>query len=215
MLRATKYREPRRNPRPLEWIRFSRYAHGVSYEIDRAEASLREIGALADRTRRAGRSMATGFPLVGWGAAWAAGYAALDLLDGVLRITVMILAWAFAMLMTWMPLRTVIRTGVESRMRWAWTAVMIASPFIVSAAQPSSMVHLGLLLGALWSMAMCLYAIATHDTAFAVIAMFGVVLAGVAGAQEALPPLLLFGLASGLILLTLGIYRVIVGSRHV
>lgn len=215
MLRATKYREPKRNPRPLERIRFSRYARGVSYELDRAEASLREIGAIADKTRRAGRSMATGFPLIGWGAAWATGYAALDLLDGLARIAVMVLAWAFAMLMTWMPLRTAIRTGVESRMRWAWTAVMVASPFLVSAAQPSSMVHLALLLGALWSMAMCLYAIATHDTAFAVIAMFGVVLAGASGIQEALAPLLLFGVTSGLILLVLGVYRVIVGSRHV
>ncbi|MGO1236319.1 MAG: hypothetical protein ACTHY8_06930 [Microbacterium gubbeenense] len=187
----------------------------MSYELDRAEASLREIGALADRTRRASRSMATGFPLIGWGAAWTAGYAALDLLDGVVRIAVVVLAWVFAMLMSWMPLRAVIRTGVESRMRWAWMAVMVASPFLVAAGQPASMVHLALLLGALWGMAMCLYAITAHDTVFAVVAMFGVVVAGIAGIQEAVPALLLFGLASGLTMLALGIYRVIVGLRHV
>lgn len=215
MLRGTKYMDSVSSSRPLERIRFSRYARGVSYELDRAEASLREIGALADRTRRASRSMATGFPLIGWGAAWTAGCAALDLLDGVVRIAVVVLAWVFAMLMSWMPLRAVIRTGVESRMRWAWMAVMVASPFLVAAGQPASMVHLALLLGALWGMAMCLYAITAHDTVFAVVAMFGVVVAGIAGIQEAVPALLLFGLASGLTMLALGIYRVIVGLRHV
>lgn len=187
----------------------------MTAERDHAEDALRELGTLTLRTRRAGRSMATGLPLVGWGVAWTAGYPALHLLDGVPRIAVSVALIAFAMLLSWLPLRTTIRTGTESRMRWAWAVVLVSSPFLVAAASPPSMQHIALFLGALWSLAMCLFAVATSDPTFAAISMLGIVAAGVANLQELVAPLPFYGLTSGLPLLAVGAYRGIAWSRHV
>lgn len=159
--------------------------------------------------------MATGFPMVGWGIVWIVGLGALDLLDGLMRILVAILAWMIGMLLSWLPMRNVIRTGLETRLRWAWVVVLAASPFLVSAAQPASFSHGVLLLGALWGLAMCLYAIATHDPILAVVAGFGIVTAGVLAVPDIPSRLLCFGVSAGLPLLALGIYRVFRGGSHV
>lgn len=187
----------------------------MSHEADRVESSLHELGALTDRTRLASRSMATGLPMAGWGAAWILGLGALDLLGGPTRILVAALAWMIGMLLSWLPMRAVIRTGTETRMRWAWVVVLAASPFLVSAARPASFVHGMLLLGALWGLAMCLYAVATDDRILAVVTGFGIVTAGVLAALEIPNRLLCFGLSAGLPLLALGIHRVLRGVSRV
>lgn len=158
--------------------------------------------------------MATGLPMVGWGTAWILGLGALDLLDGLARILVAVLAWTIGMLLSWLPMRAVIRTGSETRMRWAWVVVLVASPFLVAAAQPGSFSHGVLLVGALWGLAMCLYAIATDDPILAVVAGIGIVMAGVLAALDIPSRLLWFGVTAGLPVLALGIYRVFrEGSR--
>jgi len=187
----------------------------VSHEADQAESSLRELDGLTGRTRLASRSMATGFPLVGWGTAWILGLGALDLLDGLMRIVVAALAWMVGMLLSWLPLRTVIRTGLERRMRWAWLVVLAASPFLVAAAEPTSFTHGVLLLAALWGLAMCLYGIATDDRMLAVAAGFGIVMAAVVADADSPNRLLWFGLSAGLPLLALGILRVLRGVSRV
>lgn len=187
----------------------------MSHEADRVESSLHELGALTDRTRRASRSMATGFPIVGWGTAWILGLGALDLLDGLARILVAALAWMIGMLLSWLPMRAMIRTGTEARMRWAWVIVLAASPFLVSAAQPASFVHGVLLLGALWGLAMCLYAVATGDRILAVVAGFGIATAGVLAVLDIPDQMLWFGVSAGLPLLAIGIHRVLRGVGRV
>ncbi len=187
----------------------------MSHEAERAKNSLRELDELTGSTRRAGRSMATGLPLVGWGAAWILGLGALDLLDGPLRILVAVLAWTVGMVLSWLPVHSVIRTGTETRMRWAWLVVLVASPFLVTAAQPASFTHGVLFLGALWGLAMCLYAIATDDRVLAVVAGSGIVIAAVLADVEIATRLLGFGLCTGLPLLALGISRVRRGVSRV
>lgn len=158
--------------------------------------------------------MATGLPLIGWGLAWAGGYPALGLLDGIPRVLATGALWTLAMLLSWLPLRTTIRTGSEKRMRWAWAAVLASSPFLVAAAEPVSTIHVALLLGGLWSLAMCLYAVATADSVYAGVTLFGTAMAGVAASQDLVQPLVLFGLTAGLPLLFVGAQRVLT-SRHV
>jgi hypothetical protein len=187
----------------------------VSHEADQAENSLRELAGLTGRTRLASRSMATGFPLVGWGTAWIVGLGALDLLDGPMRVVVAVLAWLVGMLLSWLPLRSVIRTGAETRMRWAWVVVLVASPFLVAAAQPASFTHGVLLVSALWGLAMCLYAIATGDQILAVVAGSGIVLAAVLADADSESRLLWYGLGAGLPLLALGTCRVLRGASRV
>lgn len=183
----------------------------MSPDPEQAERLIRELGSLTDRTRTAGRSVTTGLPLIGWGTAFGAGYAALDLLDGVARIVVVLLAWSIGMFCSWFPMRYAIRTGSEGRTRWGWIVVLAASPFLVAAAQPSSWVYIALFLGALWGMAMCLYAVATADLPFAVASMTVVVVGAVGAVQTFFPPLALFGIASALPLLAIGAYRTVSG----
>lgn len=187
----------------------------MSNEADEAEQSLRELDALTVRTRRASRSMATGRPLVAWGVAWIIGLAALDLLDGPPRFVVAALAWAAAILVSWLPMRSAIRTGVETRMRWAWVVVLASSPFIVGAARPETSTHALLLIGALWGLAMTLYAVATGDRTFAAAAGAGVVVAGAVSMLDVDDALLWYGVLGGLPLLVLGISRVFREARRV
>lgn len=187
----------------------------MSHEADQAQSSLRELDALTDRTRQASRSMATGYPMVGWGFAWIVGLGSLDLLAGPVRIAAAAAAWTVAMLLSWLPMHDVIRTGAEARMRLAWLVVLAASPFLVTAAQPASFTHGVLLLCALWGLAMCLYATATGDRLVGVVAAFGIVVAAVLAGSDQPSRLLLFGLCAGIPLLALGIWRVVRGVRRV
>ena len=192
----------------------------MSTESDRtasehAERMIRELDEIGGRTRAAGRSTATGYPLIGWGLAWAVGYPALELFDGWLRIAVVVLVWAAAMVLSWVPLRVAVRTGTEGRLQIGWWVLMAASPFIVAAAQPVSLVHVALLLGALWSVGMVLYAIAMHDVPYAVVAAVGIVAAAVAGFQSLIGPLVFFGLLAGVPLACVGVVRLVQGARYV
>lgn len=186
----------------------------VSSDSDQAERVIRELDELRDRTRTSGRSVATGYPLIGWGFAWAAGYSSLELLDGWWRVAAAVVAWMVGMSLSWAPMRAAVRTGTEGRMQAGWFVLMGASPFIVAAAQPATWVNIALLLGALWSVGMVFYAIATQDVPYAVSAGIGVVAAALASFQEAVGPLLLFGLAAGLPLLAVGFARVIATVRR-
>ncbi|MFD2756864.1 hypothetical protein [Gulosibacter faecalis] len=179
-----------------------------------AEQVLHDLDTLVRRTRAAGRSRATGFPLIGWGFAWMLGYGALDLATGWALWAALTAAWLAGVLLSWLPLRHEVRTGTERRVQLAWFAVLFASPFLVTAAQPPSFTNIALVLGALWSLAMCLGAIATRDVPYAIVAFIGVIVAGVAAATEPAHPLLIFGLAAGAPLLAVGVVRVIVGNRH-
>lgn len=153
--------------------------------------------------------MATGLPMAGWGFAWILGLGALDLLEGAPRIIVAVLAWAIGMALSWLPLRAAIRTGSETRMRWAWLIVLVTSPFLVAAAQPATFENGVLFGGALWGLAMCLYAIATGDRVLAAVSGFGVIVAGLFGYVDLPTRLLWFGVAAGVPLLVLGISRVV------
>lgn len=187
----------------------------MSSDPEQAEQLIRELGSLTDRTRTAGRAVTTGLPLIGWGVAFGLGYAALDLLGGVARLLVVGLAWLIGMGCSWLPMRHAIRTGAEGRTRWGWVVVLVASPFLVAAAQPSHWVYLALFLGALWGMAMSLYAVATADIPFAVASMVVVVVAAVAAIQPLLPQLAFFGVGAALPLLTIGVHRTMSGVRRV
>lgn len=176
--------------------------------------ALRELEELGARTRSVSMSMATGLPLIGWGVAWIVSLGALDLLSGAPRVVVVTLAWTIGMALSWLPTRGAVRRGTEARMRWAWLIVLVGSPLLVSAAQPSSMTNVVLLLGALWGLAMCLYAVATGDRLLAFASGIGVVAAGVLAFFDGHPLLLWYGLLGGVALLALGLYRSFGGGRR-
>lgn len=152
--------------------------------------------------------MATGYPMIGWGIAWLLGLGALDLLSGPARILLVSLAWIIGMLMSWLPIRSVIKTGSETRVRWAWAAVLVSSPFLISAAQPASFAHTVLFLCGLWGLAMCLYAIAVGDRLLVVVTGIGIGMAGVLAAVDIPDRLLWCGVSAGLPMLALGLHRV-------
>lgn len=187
----------------------------MSFEADQAQSSLGELDTLLDRSRVASRSMVTGLPLLGWGITWTVGLPAVEVLDGIGRIVVCAGAWLIGMLMSWWPMRTAIRTGTETTMRRAWFVVLGSSPLLVAAARPESFTYAVLLLGALWGLAMCLYAVATEDWGFAAVAGFGIVAAAAVAGPDLDHPLSWYGVAAGLPLVILSATRAAQGVRNV
>lgn len=190
------------------------YNAAMSTEPEQAARLLTELAELRDRARVAVQGLTTGWPLIGWGIAWLIGYPAMQLADGWARIGIVGCCWALGILSSWIPSSRKVRTGHERQLRLGWLSVAAASPFIVAAAAPESWVSVALLLGALWSMCMCLFAIATGDRTFSVVSFVGVVAAGSGASQEFIPALVWFGLFAGLPLLAVGVSRVWLGRDH-
>lgn len=170
------------------------------------DALLRDLGQLTDRSRAAGRAVHTGLPLIGWGVAWLVGYPALDLTHGMLRVVLVVAVWLLAMACSWLP-RSAVRTGWQRRLRIGWAMVFLAVPCLVAIVAPLEPTAFALFVGALWSLAMALHAVATGDPGYAAVSFVGVLAAGLATIQPWLPALVWIGPTAGLPLLVLGVLR--------
>lgn len=186
----------------------------MTLDSEDAARALRDLNGIAERARSESRSMVTGLPLIGWGIAWILGLGAIDVFTGAPRLIVVVIAWVIAMTLSWVPWRRTVKHATDTRVRWAWTIVFAASPLLVMAADPRSLANGVLFLGALWGLAMCVYAVATGDTAFAIASGIGVVAAGILAALASPPSILWYGLLGGIALLALGIHRAFGGTRH-
>lgn len=186
----------------------------MTVDSEDAARALRELDGIAERARSESRSMATGLPLIGWGIAWIVGLGAIDVLTGIPRLIVVVIAWVIAMALSWVPSRRTVKHATDARVRWAWTIVFAASPLLILAADPRSVANGVLLLGALWGLAMCVYAVATGDIAFAIASGVSIVAAGALAALASPPSMLWYGLLGGIALLALGLHRALGGTRH-
>lgn len=172
-----------------------------------ARATLADLDRIESASRLAVRTPVTGLPLIGWGLAWLLGYAGLEFLPGPWGWIALVGTSVAAGIVSWWDVAQV-RTGHESQLRLGWIVVMAASPFLINAAQADNTLSQGLLLGALWSLGMCLYAVATRDLPLLVLSAIAVAAAGIAPLLPA-GNLIAFGLVAGPLLATLGVIRMI------
>lgn len=179
--------------------------HGPDPET--ASQLLAETEEILERQRGAGRAAFTGRPLIAWGIAWLVAYPGFDFLSGAAAMGVTILVVIVASVVSWVPHDRGLRTGFESRIRLGWLAILGASPFLVATVAPVELVPYMLLLGALWSLGMALTGIALRDRALTVVTLLMVALAGLARQQHFAPPMTLYGLTAGLLLVSLGSVR--------
>ncbi|MBZ2196643.1 hypothetical protein [Occultella gossypii] len=172
-----------------------------------AAGTLADLDAIGRRADRAYRAPVTGAPLVGWGIAWAVGYPALGHLDLPWALVVGALATAVGLVATFAGREPGVSNPGAGRLRGAWFLVLAASPFLVQVVSPLEPWRLALFLGALWGVAMAIYAIMTADRALLAVSGGSVVLAAVVTVPEGISPLLVYGLGTGIALLVLGIVR--------
>lgn len=168
--------------------------------------TLAELGEIGSRSRRAATSAFVRRPLLLWGLAWLAGFAALDLLPWPLAVP---LGVAFALAAAlgsrlWQAADAV--SGWEARLRWCWAAILGVSPLLVLVVSPVPATRAALLLGALWGLALLLYAVACGDLPLGAVGAVIVVAAAVTRLVD-VHPLLLFGLVGGLAQAGLGLSR--------
>jgi hypothetical protein len=166
---------------------------------DEATAALREAHRVRALGRRLVHGQTTRLPLVWWGLAWMVTYPAVQFLPFAPAVAVSAATGPAAHALTrvgvrWDPAPG--RTGWERHVTRAWWAVAIAAFFVDLIAAPAPVQVLFLIPGALWGLAMLLYAVAAGDLAL------GVLGAGIAVLAAALrlfldESLLLFGLLGG------------------
>jgi VIT1/CCC1 family predicted Fe2+/Mn2+ transporter len=185
---------------------------------DEATAALREAGQVRARGRRLAHGQATRLPLVWWGLAWAVTYPAVQFLPfpAALAVSAGSAAAAFALTkvgVRWDP--TPGRTGWERQVTRGWWAVLVASFVVDVIAAPAPMQVFFLIPGALWGLALLIYAVVVGDLALGVLGAGIAVLAAVVRLFFLDQSLLLFGLAGGGWMAATGLVRLVgpVGGR--
>jgi len=172
--------------------------------------------AAARVAMRRGRSAAVGqslrAPLVYWGVAWVAGYAAAQFLPGWLAY----LVW-FGFTISWLAARRVwngsrdqrhvVVSGWEVQMGRAWWIVVLGSVAMPLIVEPVPTVALYLLFGALWGIVYMLYAVVAEDGALGVLGASVVILAVILRLFVADLALLLYGVSAGGITIIFGVAR--------
>lgn len=153
-----------------------------------------------------GRSAAVGqslrAPLVYWGVAWVAGYAAAQFLPGWLAY----LVW-FGFTIGWLAVRRawkashdrrrVVVSGWEAQIGRAWWIILLGSVAMPLIVEPVPTVALYLLFGALWGIAYMLYAVIVEDRALGFLGASVVALAVILRLFVPDLALLLYGLSAG------------------
>lgn len=172
---------------------------------------LADVRRVEHRTDGRRRSATTASPMIAWGLGWLLAYGCLALVRGGVGLAIASVIFVVAVVASWLG-DGGIRTGWERKIKLAWLGIVISSVFLVSTVAPVPMDRLLLFVGALWCLAMLLYAIATDDRAWAVVSATGVVVAGV---SPMLPwsVLLTFAIGVGGPLLVLGVARRAGGAR--
>ena len=180
-----------------------------SSRIEGTEAAdtLDELRAIADRTHQAATASVTRTPLVIWGVAWLLGYAALDLLPWSIAIPLGSALSTIATLGTWLGQSRAVVNGWERRIQLSFVAFMACSPVLVLAIMPVPAHTILLFLGALWGVALLLYAVATGDRVLGVIGVLIVVAAAALHIIDPAHDLLMFGMVAGGAMASLGLRR--------
>ncbi len=170
-------------------------------------ATLADLEAIADRSRRSGLVRATGWPMVVWGIAWLVGYVALGLLPGPPGLAIALTASVAATTVTWRGRAGTTRTGWEPQLRAAWVVLMLASPLLVVVAQPGSVAEIALLLGGLWALGLALYGVASRDRSLVALGLALLSAATVFSLWQHDAALAGFGVVSGTTMVAFGTAR--------
>lgn len=178
---------------------------GASLE---AVSTLRELHAIGRRSRHAASTNLTGIPLASWGTAWSAGFAVLDLASWRIAVPLALLLAVGAAVGTWAVRSPEVRSGWERRIQVGWVALFLSSPFLVASVSPVAVRVELVFLGALWGVALLLYAVATTD--FLLGAVGGITVLAAAFCRPLVPehPLLTFGVVAGGAMLLVGSWRI-------
>lgn len=172
-----------------------------------AARTLGELRAIGDRSRRVAYATITRTPLVVWGVAWLLGYVALDTLEWAVAVPVGIGLSVAAALGTRLCRSEEVVNGWERRVQLSWLVLMASSPLLVATISPAPARSVVLFLGALWGVALLLYAVAAGDVALGVVGALIVVMAAVANVAVQHHGLLVFGLVAGAAMVALGVAR--------
>jgi hypothetical protein len=177
---------------------------------DEANLALREAHRVRALGRRLVHGQTTRLPLVWWGVAWMVTYSAAQVLPFALALLVGAASSAAALAMTklgarWDP--TPGRTGWEGRVTRAWWAVLVAAFVVDVVAAPAPTPVLFLIPGALWGLALLLYAVVVEDRPLGVLGAGIAVLAAVLRLFLLDESLVLFGLLAGGGMTAIGLLR--------
>lgn len=176
-------------------------------ESAEAAETLRDLRTIGGRSQRAASTALTRIPLAAWGLTWAVGYALLALAPWRLAVPVGCVLALGGALVSWIFRSRQVTSGRERRTRAGWLALLLCSPFLVAVVSPIPARTEALFLGALWGVALLLFAIATLDLPLGVVGALIVLAAGGSRTAAVDRPLLVFGLIAGLAMLALGLWR--------
>lgn len=185
---------------------------------DEATAALREASRVRALGRRLVQGQATRLPLVWWGVSWMVTYPVAQFLPFAPALTVGAVAAAAAFALSrlgtrWDP--TPGRTGWERQFMRSWWAVLVVAFVIDVIAAPVPTAVYFLIPGAVWGLAIVIYAVVAEDRAL------GALGAGVVGLAAVLrlflldDSLVLFGLLGGGWMAATGLARLVgpIGAR--
>lgn len=179
---------------------------------DEATAALREASRVRILGRRLVHGQATRLPLVWWGLTWMVTYSAAQFLPFGAALVIAGAAGAAAFVLTKMGVRwdpAPGRTGWERHLMRAWW-VIVAGAFAVDViAGPTPVQVLFLIPGAVWGMALLLYAAVVEDRPLGVLGAGIVVLAVVLRLFLLDYSPVLFGLLGGGGMAATGLVRVV------
>lgn len=184
-------------------------AAGPPADPSPAEAArvLRELDAIGVRSRRAAYATLTRTPLALWGVAWLTGYALLDLTPWALAVPVGLAVSAAAVAGTWRSGAQDVLNGWEQRVRLSWLVLMASSPPLLMTVSPLPMHAVLIFLGALWGVALLLYAVAVGDIPLGAVGTVVLVTAAAVRVLGLDHDLLTFGVFAGGAMTALGAYR--------
>lgn len=172
-----------------------------------AADTLAELEAIVSRSRRASYATVTRAPLVMWGVAWLVGYLALDTLNWAIAVPLGMVLSISAAVGTWLKRSAEVVNGWERRVRLSWLVLMVSSPLLVITVSPTPVAAMLLFLGALWGIALLLYAVAAADLALGIVGTIVLVAAPLARTALDHHELLVYGVLAGGAMITLGLRR--------
>ncbi|MDQ6636969.1 MAG: hypothetical protein M3Y62_04190 [Candidatus Dormibacteraeota bacterium] len=176
-----------------------------------AEAAglLAEVGRLPARTRRLAATKFTRVSLVAWGVAWVFGYAAVQLLPQPVGLGAFAVLGVGAVTLTRLGAPGELLSGWEAQFRRGWWVLIGVMPLLGLIVQPTPLPTLLLLLGALWGVALLLFAVTVSDRALGAVAL--TIVAGAAAIHVLAGgwSLLCFGLVGGGAMAILGSSRLL------
>jgi hypothetical protein len=179
-----------------------------------AAGTLRDLDAIGDRSRRIVHAGFTRLPLLVWGVAWLGGYSAFDLLPFWPAVLIGGALWVLAALSSRFHGADEVVSSWQRSARRSWLVLVAASPLLVLAIMPVPAGTVLLLLGALWGVALALFAVATGDRPLGAVGWL--VLVAAACCRFVVPGhgLLVFALVAGGAMAVLGAVRTVGEARR-